>query len=62
MKRSLAAAGVALLAAAAALPASAKTDAKKVAPHLDWAHTYAQALEEARERGCVIFATFHIDH
>jgi hypothetical protein len=56
---------LALLAAAAmavvAVPAIAKSDKdKKVQPR--WAHTYAGAVEEARERGCFLLATFHIEH
>jgi len=51
------------LAVLAALPAAAKTDPKsKNDPVLRYQHTYAQAIEEAKQRGCVIFATFHIDH
>jgi hypothetical protein len=53
--------GVGLLAAAAALPASAKEDKKKGTP-LRYAHAYATAMEEAKDRGCVVFANFHIDH
>jgi hypothetical protein len=53
--------GVGLLALAAALPASAKDEKKKTTP-LRYAHAYATALEEAKDRGCVIFANFHIDH
>lgn len=30
-------------------------------PRLRWAHSYADALAEARDRGCVVFATFHGD-
>jgi hypothetical protein len=66
MKRSLTRSGIAALAAAGglalALPASAKTDPKKDEARLRWAHTYAAAAEEAKERNCVIFATMHIDH
>ena len=31
------------------------------APHPRWARTYAEALAEGRARGCVVFATFHLD-
>ena len=31
-------------------------------PVLRYQHTNAPAIEEAKERGCVIFATSHIDH
>ena len=44
--------------------ASAKTDDKAKAadsPHPRYAHSYAEALAEAKERGCVIFATLHED-
>ncbi len=63
MRKALFSVAVGALAALAALPAVAKTDAKsKNDPVLRYQHTYAQAIEEAKERGCVIFATFHIDH
>jgi hypothetical protein len=52
--------GMGLLAAAAAMPASAKDDKKKTP--LRYAHAYASAMEEAKDRGCVVFANFHIDH
>ena len=55
---------LALAAAAFAVPAAAKTDPKaaaKPAGHLRWAHSYAAALAEAKDRGCVLFATFHED-
>ena len=55
-------AAAALAAIAFALPASAKTEVKKDVPHCQWRHTYAEAIEEAKERNCVIFATMHIDH
>ncbi len=64
LTRSVAAA---LLLAAASLPASAKPperDAKKVAPpgtHLRYAHSWEAAMAEAKNRGCVVFATFHKD-
>jgi hypothetical protein len=54
----------AALAVAAAVPASAKDkdkDSKKTTP-LRYQHTWAEATEEAKARGCVIFANFHIDH
>lgn len=55
--------GASALAALAALPAAAKTDAKKKdGPTLRWAHTYAAAIDEAKLRGCVVFATFHAEH
>jgi hypothetical protein len=65
--------GLAALFALAAGPASAKdapkadpkTDPKAkeayAGPRLRWAHSYAEALAEARDRGCVVFATFHGD-
>ena len=45
-------------------PASAKTEEKSKtaeAAHVRYAHSYAEALAEAKERGCVILATFHED-
>ncbi len=63
MRRGLHLAAAGALAVLAALPAVAKTDAKsKNDPVLRYQHSYAQAIDEAKERGCVIFATFHIDH
>lgn len=61
--RLLAAAGI-LLAGLAVWPAHAadKDTAKKKGPFLRYQHSYAEALAEAKERGCVVFATFHIDH
>ena len=60
--------GFAALLVLAAGPVSAKdstpskADPKAdAAPVLRWAHSYADALAEARERGCVVFATFHGD-
>ena len=48
--------------------ASAKTEpeaaAKKPAadaPPIRFAHTYAQAMAEAKDRGCIVFATMHMD-
>ena len=60
MRKPFASFAVAALLAVAAVPASAKSDKK--GPVLRYASTYAAALEEARDRGTVIFATFHIDH
>ena len=44
-------------------PASAKTEekAKTEAVHVRYAASYAEAMAEARERGCVVLATFHED-
>ena len=45
-------------------PAAAKTEEKPKAaegPHVRYAHSFAEAMAEARERGCVVFATFHED-
>jgi hypothetical protein len=61
MKTPLWTLGAGLLVAVAALPAAAKDAPKKTTP-LRYAHAYATALEEAKERGCVVFANFHIDH
>jgi hypothetical protein len=41
--------------------AIAKTDKKKEAA-VRWAKTYAGALAEMKERGCVLVATFHAEH
>jgi hypothetical protein len=63
MRTGLVSLGVSALALLAALPAAAKTDPKKKdGPAIRWSHTYAAALEEAKERGCVVFATFHAEH
>jgi hypothetical protein len=62
MRTSYAVAGGALLAGLLALPALAKTDAAKKGPSLRFAHKYADAIEEAKDRGAIIFATVHIDH
>jgi hypothetical protein len=55
---------LALLSALAALsapgPALAKTE-EGAAPRLRCARGYAEALAEAKDRGCVVFATFHSD-
>ena len=53
----------ALLVVALASSAAAKTDAKdsNAGPHVRYAHSYAEAMAEAKERGCVVFATFHED-
>jgi hypothetical protein len=45
-------------------PASGKApekDAKKEHAHLRYAHSWAEAIAEAKDRGCVVFATFHAD-
>jgi hypothetical protein len=54
---------VALTALALAGPVAAKTDPKDKKPvaQLRWAHSYAAAMAEAKDRGCVVFATFHED-
>jgi len=71
MKKFVAVFGLSALAVLAALPALAKSETKAGAPAAGskkepaqprWAHTYAAALEEAKERNCVIFATFHSEH
>ena len=61
--RRIAAVALGLAVAAFAVPAAAKTDPKasKPAGHLRWAHSYAAAMAEAKDRGCVVFATFHED-
>jgi hypothetical protein len=50
------------VAAAAAIPVAAKTDPKKEKPTMRWAHSYAEAVEEAKDRNCVIFVTIHAEH
>ena len=55
-------AAAALAAVTLALPASAKTDPKKDAVHVRWAHTYAAAIAEAKERNCVLFVSIHGEH
>ena len=66
MRTILSVLGVSALTVLAALPASAKTDPKagpkKEPAHPRWAHTYAAALEEAKDRGCVTFVTLHAEH
>jgi hypothetical protein len=46
-----------------AVSAAAKSDPKAPKPvvHLRWSHSYAAAMAEAKDRGCVVFATFHED-
>ena len=61
--RAAVAAGL-LSVAAFAGPAAAKTEEKPKsadAAHIRYAHSYAEAMAEARERGCVVFATIHED-
>jgi hypothetical protein len=54
--------GLALAACVAAGTASAKTEpTKKPAPRLRLAHSWASAMAEAKDRGCVVFASFHED-
>jgi hypothetical protein len=67
MRTSLATLAAALAVGVFAFPAFGKTDAKdtkkgKDVAQVHWAHTYAAAIDEAQDRGAVIFATFHIDH
>jgi hypothetical protein len=62
MKKTLALLCTAAL-AVVAVPAIAKTDkADKAKSQPRWAHSYASAIEESRERGCFLLATFHIEH
>ena len=45
-------------------PAIAKTEEKAKpadGPHLRYARSYADAMAQAKERGCVVLATFHED-
>jgi hypothetical protein len=53
--------GPALAADTKSDPKAAKAEPKK-GPLIEYQKSYAAALEEAKARGCVIFATFHIDH
>lgn len=60
MKRWLAPAALTL---AAVLPWIATAQAKeKEGPSIRWAQSYKEAVEEARDRNAVIFATFHKDN
>ena len=52
---------IAVVAALATVPAFAG-DKKKDKTPLRWAHTYAGALAEAKERNCVLFVTIHAEH
>ena len=54
-------AALAAVALSLAPSAAAKTDAPKVAPVLRCAKSYAAALAEAKDRGCVVFVTIHED-
>ena len=46
-----------------ALPFAGSAVAKdKEGPTLRYAHTYAEAVTEARDRNALIFATFHKDN
>ncbi len=45
-----------------ALAADKKEAPKDKGPAVRYQHTYEAALQEAKERGCVILAFFHIDH
>jgi hypothetical protein len=60
MKRRVLALVAFLTVAAFVSPAAAKTEAKPVST-LRCAHSYAAAIAEAKDRGCVVFATFHAD-
>jgi hypothetical protein len=59
MRRSHAVAVPLVLALAAALPAAAKD--KKAPATLRYAHSYADAWAEAKDRNCIIFVTVHGD-
>jgi hypothetical protein len=54
--------GLAALSLSPAHAADGKEPKKDKGPLLRYQHAYEAAVEEARNRGCVIFATFHIDH
>jgi hypothetical protein len=64
MRRWVLAAGALAVGGLCALPALAKDAAakKKDGPVLRWAHSHQQAVEEARERNCVLFVTIHAEH
>lgn len=66
MRRWILAGSALALAGLCALPALAKTDAKdtkkKDGPVLRWAHTHKEAVDEAKERNCVLFVTIHAEH
>ena len=48
---------------AVALPWAGSAQAKdKEGPALRWAHTWAEAVAQAKDRNAIIFATFHKDH
>jgi hypothetical protein len=60
MRWTVPALGAALAVFALVSPASAKTEAKAPTT-LRCAHSYVGAMAEAKDRGCVVFATFHAD-
>jgi hypothetical protein len=60
MRRRILALAAVLAMAAFVAPAMAKTE-PKVVTNLRCAPTYAAAIAEAKDRGCVVFATFHAD-
>jgi hypothetical protein len=59
MRLSHAVAGSLALVVAASVPVAAKD--KKGAALLRYAHSYADAFAEAKDRNCVVVATFHGD-
>jgi hypothetical protein len=64
MKRTLPGLAAGLLALLLVTPAHAEPDASrpsKTTPVLRCAHSYAEALAEAKDRGCVVFVTLHRD-
>ncbi len=61
MKSTFAVLGALAFAGVAALPAAAKTDAKK-GPPLRYQHSYPAAIQEAKERNCVLFVSIHAEH
>ena len=60
MKMLACAVGAALLAVPFAV--SARAAKEKEATPLRWAHSWAEAVGQARDRNAVIFATFHKDN
>jgi hypothetical protein len=64
MRRTLAGLAAGLLALLLVAPAHAEPEAPKPAKALAvlrCAHSYAEALSEAKDRGCVVFVTLHRD-
>jgi hypothetical protein len=52
----------ALIATGALRAPSAEAKTKKAEDGLHYAHSFAEAMKEAKERNVLVFATFHKDH